>query len=85
MRLEREHTRRIEIVATSFVFVSHAESSSNEENSHISKGFFIKSVSKYEPETSNASTSNNGDYVISTDNALNHNYVIIYQSLRGRS
>ena len=64
MRLEREHTRQIKIMATSFVSVSHAESSSNEENSHISEGSCIESVSKYEPETSGASTSNNGDYVI---------------------
>ena len=64
MRLEREYMRQVEIVATSFVAVSHAESLSNEENSHISEGSCIDSVSKYQPETSGVSTSNNGDYVI---------------------
>ena len=56
MRLQREHTVQTKIVAPSFVFVFHAETLSNEENSHISEGSCIESVSECEPETSGAST-----------------------------
>ena len=46
-----------------FFSVSHAESSSDEENSHISEESCNKSVFEYELETSGASTSNYSDYV----------------------
>ena len=64
MRLEREHTLEAEIKASSFVSVSHAESSTNEENFHVFQRSRGESISKYQPETFEASKLNYSDNVV---------------------
>ena len=63
IRIECEHDLETEIVAP--FSVSHAESSNNKENSHISEGSCGLLVFEYEPEISRASTLNYKDYIIS--------------------
>ena len=64
MCFERVHHLETDIIASSFVSVFHAESSSNEERFHISDGSCSELVSECEPETSGSSTSYYSDYVV---------------------
>ena len=64
MRFERKHNPETEIVASWFVSVSRSESSGNKVHSLVLEGFSSESDPKYEPEISDASTSNGNDYVI---------------------
>ena len=64
MRFERKHNPETEIVASWFVSVSRSESSGNKVHSFIFEAFSSESDPKYEPEISDASTSNGNDYVI---------------------